>query len=142
MSATTTMIGNLTRDPELHDGGGRPSVHFKLAVTRQWRDGQGAWKKETSFFQCVLWGDAAPNVARSLRKGMRVLAHGRMNQQTFEAPNGAERRSTVEFVVEEIGPSLRFVEVAVREPGASGRAAPSAPPSIEDQLAQVGDEPF
>lgn len=120
---STTMMGNLVKDPELRQGrSGNQSVVFPLAVTRNWRDAEGRWHKDVSYFRCVLWGPAAVNVATSLAKGMRVVAFGRMGQQNYT--EGDARRSAVEFVVEDIGPSLRNATAVVTRAGSE--PAPSA----------------
>ena len=52
--------------------------------------------------------------ALSLTKGMRVLVVGRLEQRTWETEDG-ERRSKVEIVADEVGPSLRFATVEVHK---------------------------
>jgi single-strand DNA-binding protein len=45
---------------------------------------------------------------------MRVLVVGRLEQRTWETADG-ERRSKVEIVAEEVGPSLRFATAEVHK---------------------------
>jgi single-strand DNA-binding protein len=61
----------------------------------------------------VCWRELAENAALSLAKGMRVMVTGRLEQRSWETDDG-ERRSKVEIVAEEIGPSLRFATADVQ----------------------------
>ena len=109
MSSATTVIGNLTRDPEIrYTREGQASSTFGLAVTRRWQPrGSDTWEEATSFFDVVCWRDLAENVALSLAKGMRVVVSGRLEQHAWETDEG-DRRSRVEIVADDVGPSLRF----------------------------------
>jgi len=68
MSNTTTLSGNLTRDPEIrYTREGQASATFGLAVNRRWQSrGSDEWEEVTSFFEVVCWRDLAENVALSL----------------------------------------------------------------------------
>jgi single-strand DNA-binding protein len=111
---STTMSGNLTRDPEIrYSREGQPSASFGLAVSRRWLPkGSDEWEEATSFFDVVCWRDLAENVALSLVKGSRVVVTGRLEQRTWETEEG-NRRSRVELVAEDVGASLRFATAEV-----------------------------
>ena len=115
---TITIAGNLTRDPEIrYTRDGQASVTFALAVNRRWqKPGNKEWEESTSFFDVIAWRDLAEHVALSLGKGTRVLVIGRLEQRSWETEDG-ERRSRVELVAEEIGPSLRFATAEVQRAG-------------------------
>ena len=114
MSNATTLSGNLTRDPEIrYTREGQANATFGLAVTRRWQPrGSEEWEEATSFFDVVCWRGLAENVALSLVKGARVLVTGRLEQHSWETDNG-ERRTRVEVIADEVGPSLRFATVEV-----------------------------
>ena len=108
-----TIIGNLTRDPELRTlNNGSNVVNFTIAAserrfnrdTNQWEDG------DTLFLNCSAWDSPhaplASNIANSLAKGMTVLAQGRLAQRSYQAQDGTQR-TVVELRVDQIGPSLR-----------------------------------
>lgn len=117
MTATSTSVtGNLTRDPEIrYTREGQATTQMGVAVNRRWRNREtDEWEEATSFFDVVTWRDLAENAALSLTKGMRVVVIGRLEQRTWENEDG-ERRSKVEIVAEEIGPSLRFATVEVHK---------------------------
>jgi single-strand DNA-binding protein len=114
MSNTSTLSGNLTRDPEIrYSKDGQASATFGLAVNRRWQPrGSDTWEEATSFFDVVCWRELAENVALSLVKGARVIVSGRLEQHSWAAETG-ERRSRVEVTADEVGPSLRFATVEI-----------------------------
>lgn len=128
MSNTITVTGNLTRDPEVrYTRDGQASVQLGVAVNRRWQDRQTQqWEESTSFFDVVCWRDLAENTAMSLVKGARVVVTGRLEQRSWETELG-ERRSKVEIVAEEVGPSLRFATAEVHRHERSEDAAAPAP---------------
>ena len=79
MSNSTTICGNLTREPEIrYTKEGQATTQLGVAVNRRWQDKtSGEWQEATSFFDVVCWRDLAENVALSLSKGMRVVVTGR-----------------------------------------------------------------
>ena len=107
MTNSITVTGNLTRDPELRfTTGGRGVASFGLAVNRRYQQ-NGEWVEQVSFLNVVCWGDMGENVATSLTKGSRAIVTGRLEQRSWETPDG-EKRSVVEIVADEVGPSLRW----------------------------------
>ena len=123
---TVTIVGNLTRDPELrYTPSGQANASFGVAVNRRWQNRQtNEWEERVSFFNVVCWREMADNVAESLAKGARVVVTGRLEQRSWETDNG-EKRSVVEVVADEIGPSLRWATADVtkterREGGGGG----------------------
>ena len=127
-----TLAGNLTRDPELRfTPSGQATASFGLAVNRRWKDRQsGEWLEATSFFDVVCWHELAENVSESLAQGARVVVAGRLEQRSWETPEG-ERRSKVEVVADDLGASLRWSTVTLnknerRTPGDAPASARSS----------------
>lgn len=111
MNNTVTLVGNLTRDPELrYTAGGRGVASFGLAVSRRYQQ-NNEWVEQTSFFNVVCWGDLGENVAASLTKGSRAIVTGRLEQREWE--KDGEKRTTVEIVADEVGPSLRWAQAQI-----------------------------
>jgi single-strand DNA-binding protein len=112
--STVTVVGNLTRDPEIrYTTGGAAKASFGMAVSRRWQNRQSQeWEEQTSFFNVVCWREMAENVSESLGKGSRVVVTGRLEQRSWETENG-EKRSVVEIVADEVGPSLRWATAQV-----------------------------
>lgn len=120
---TVTLVGNLTRDPELRfTTGGRGVASFGLAVSRRYQQ-NGEWQEQTSYFNIVAWGQMGENAAATLTKGMRVLVTGRLEQREYTTREG-DKRTAIEINADEIGPSLRWataqVERTPREGGGGG----------------------
>jgi len=122
---TITLVGNLTRDPELRfTPSGLATATLGIAVNRRRQNQSGEWEEQTSFFNIVCWRDMAENVSQSLQKGARVLVTGRLEQRSYQTQDG-EKRSVIEVIADEIGPSLRWATAGVqkndrREPGDTG----------------------
>src|SRR3954449_3261000 len=148
---TVTLVGNVTRDPELrYTPSGQTVATFGLAVNRRWQNRQNQeWEEQVSFFDVKSWSGLAENVAESIQRGTRVIVTGRLEQRSWETDNG-EKRSKVEVVADEIAPSLRWATAQVqkieRQGGASGGGgnapAARAPALANEPPAYDGEEPF
>ena len=143
---TVTIVGNLTRDPELRfTPTGVAKATLGVAVNRRWQNRQtNEWEEVTSFFNVVCWREMAENVGESLRQGARVVVTGRLEQRSWETPEG-EKRSKIEIVADEIGPSLRWATCEVKK--ADRQRAPEAEPVGAPAAAaeggyDQGEEPF
>ena len=137
---TTTLSGNLTRDPEIrYTRDGQATTTFGLAVNRRWQNRQTQeWEEAVSFFDVVCWRDLAENVAMSLIKGSRVLVVGRLDQRTWETEEN-ERRSRVEITAEEVGASLRYATAVIskteRQTVDAELAEASSDASVNEEIA-------
>jgi single-strand DNA-binding protein len=122
------LVGNITRDPELRfTPTGQPTATFGLAVNRRWQNRQTQeWEEATSFFDVVCWREQAENAAESLARGSRVIVTGRLEQRSWETPDG-DKRSKVEVVADEIGPSLRWATAQITKNERRGPADGGAP---------------
>ncbi len=109
---SVTLVGNVTKDPELrYTTGGRGVASFGLAVNRRYQV-NGEWQEQVSFFNIVAWGDLGENAAASINKGNRVIVTGRLEQRSYETKEG-EKRSVTEVIADELGPSLRWAQVQI-----------------------------
>ena len=144
MDNTVTLVGNVTRDPEIrYTPSGQTIATLGLAVNRRWQNRQTQeWEEQTSFFDVKCWAQMAENVSESIQKGTRVIVTGRLEQRSWETDNG-DKRSKVEVVADEIAPSLRWATAQVqkidrRDGGGGGGSRPvaNAPSTYE------GEEPF
>ena len=103
-----TLMGNLTRDPELRQTPtGQSVTSFSLALNRSYKDGSGEWQEATDYIDCVCWGPLAERVAQYLSKGRRCLVQGRLQSRSWE--QDGQKRSKVEVVASDVtfldGPS-------------------------------------
>ena len=76
---SVTLVGNVTKDPELrYTTGGRGVASFGLAVNRRYQV-NGEWQEQVSFFNIVAWGDLG------VRKGAQVVNNGIFGTTEFSA---------------------------------------------------------
>jgi len=139
---TITVIGNLTNDPELRfTPSGSAVANFTIASTPRTFDRQSnEWKDgETLFLRSAVWREAAENVAESLTKGMRVIVSGRLKPRSYE--KDGEKRSVIEFEVDEIGPSLKYANAKVNRTQRSGGNGGSSQPAPDSNAGGWGSSP-
>ena len=88
-----TIIGNLTRDPELRQT--RDSIAvctFTVAVNR--RKAQGNGQPEADFFRVTAWRGLAENCGKYLKKGNKVAVVGSLQNRSYEDKDGIKRNVT------------------------------------------------
>ncbi|MFF0494371.1 single-stranded DNA-binding protein [Nocardia sp. NPDC004068] len=112
-----TVVGNLTQDPDLrYTPTGKTVTTVTVAQNPRIYDREsGQWKDgDAVFMRCNIWDTMAENVADSLTRGMRVVAHGQLKQRTYEGDDG-KRRWVTELLVDSIGPDLRYAIAKVNK---------------------------
>ena len=88
-----TIMGRLTRDPELRRTGNDIAVaSFTLAVDRDFAPKDGG-EKETDFIDCVAWRKTGEFVAKYFPKGRMAVVSGRLQIRTWTDKDGNKRRS-------------------------------------------------
>jgi len=108
-----TVVGNVTREPELrYTSGGQPVCKFGIAVNRRFTTAGGETVDEVDYFDVTAWRDLATHVAESVPVGCRVVVAGRLQQDRWET-DGGEKRSKVQITAEEVSVSLRFATAQV-----------------------------
>ena len=101
---TVTIVGNVTRDPELrYTPAGAAVANFGVAWNRKGQNDEDV----VSFFDVRCWRNLAENVSESISKGSSVIVYGRLDQRSWENQDG-ERRSKVEIVADDVAPSLKW----------------------------------
>lgn len=101
-----TLIGNLTRDPELKKTkSGASLTELGLAMNRSWTNEQGQKQEEVTFVDVTVWGKTAENAAQYLSKGRSVLVEGRLQLDTWVDSQSGQSRSRLRVVAE----SLQFL---------------------------------
>ena len=141
-----TIMGRLTRDPELRrTGSGTAVASFTLAVDRDY-SGKDGGEKETDFVDCVAWRQTGEFVSKYFTKGRMAVVSGRLQIRSWTDKDGNKRR-TAEVVADNVyfGDSKRDGEAtgsyAAPAPGYGGYSAPAAPASdfamLSDDDAQL-----
>lgn len=138
-----TLIGNVTRDPEMTTTtNGATKATIGLAVNRRWQNkATNEWEEQVSFFNIIAWREMADNVFNSVVKGQRIIVAGRLEQRSWTTDTD-EKRSIVEVIADEVGPSLRWATAeVVRNPKDGGPVVPR-PATVAHVLDHVDEEPF
>ena len=87
-----TIMGRLTRDPELRrTGSGIAVASFSLAVDRDYADDSG--ERSTDFIDCVAWRSTAEFVSKYFSKGRMAVVNGRLQIRTWKDRDGNNRRA-------------------------------------------------
>jgi len=145
---TVTVVGNVTRDPELRfTPNGAAVCSFGVAWNQKGRDGK---EDKVSFFDITCWQKLAENVSETLTKGSRVVVYGRLEQRSWETKEG-DRRSKVEIIADDVAPSLRWASAEITRNeftggdsnfgGSQGGGTPK-PVSNEPPAYNPDEEPF
>ena len=116
-----TIMGRLTRDPELRrTGSGTAVASFTLAVDRDFSPKDGG-ERETDFIDCVAWRQTGEFVSKYFAKGRMAVVTGRLQIRNWNDKDGNKRRSA-EVIAENVyfGDSKRD-----DQGGSSYSAAPS-----------------
>lgn len=96
-----TIMGRLTRDPELrYTQSQTPMASFTLAVDRDFGSRDGG-EKQTDFIDCVAWRSTAEFVSKYFQKGSMAVVSGRLQIRDWTDREGGKRRSA-EVVVDNI----------------------------------------
>ena len=96
-----TLMGNLTRDPELRQTPtGQNVTSFSLALNRSYKDSSGEWQEATDYIDIVCWGPLAERVAQYLSKGRRCLVQGRLQSRSWE--QDGQKRNKVEVLANDV----------------------------------------
>lgn len=97
-----TLIGNLTRDPELrYTPQGTAVCTIGLATNRDWKTDSGEKKEDVEFHRLVAWNKLAELCAKLLTKGRKIYVEGRLQTRKWKGQDEVER-STTEIVMSEM----------------------------------------
>ena len=96
-----TIMGRLTRDPELRrTGSGIAVASFTLAVDRDFSPKDGG-ERETDFIDCVAWRQTGEFVSKYFTKGSMAVVSGRLQIRSWTDKDGNKRR-TAEVVADNV----------------------------------------
>lgn len=89
-----TIMGRLTRDPELRrTGSGIAVASFTVAVDRDYASKEDG-ERETDFIDCVAWRQTGEFVSKYFTKGRMIVVDGRLQVRNWTDKDGNKRRST------------------------------------------------
>ena len=130
-----TIIGNLTRDPELHTtSDGKNVCNFSVAVNRKKKlDGQ----PDADFFRVSAWGKLGEICAKYLAKSRKVCVIGPVSVDTYTAQDGTTR-ANLEVYAEDV----EFLSPANGNSSSSGTETSVASSAGGFTAVETGELPF
>jgi len=141
-----TLMGNLTRDPELRQTpNGQNVTSLSLALNRSYKDQSGEWQEATDYVDIVAWGPLAERVSQYLNKGSRCLVQGRLQSRSWEQEG--QKRSKVEVLANDVtfldskgSSSSNGGDEVYDEPQSKPSSKKSA--KKDEVIEDIGDEPI
>jgi single-strand DNA-binding protein len=112
-----TLVGNLTRDPEIrYVGSGAAVAKFSLAINSRSKE-----KDETMYVDIIAWDKLAETCNTYLKKGMSVLIDGRLSIRSYETKEGEKRKAT-----EVVANTMQMLDKANGDRNGAATPAPAA----------------
>jgi single-strand DNA-binding protein len=140
MSASLTITGNLTADPELRfTPNGKALATFTVVTSKSSKKPDGTWENlDTTFWDVKAWGKIAENCADTLSKGMSVIVVGTALQENWDDKVSGAKRSKIAVTAWNIGVDLKRHTVAqVSTPNRADSFA--TPPALDPWSAPLSD---
>jgi len=139
-----TLMGNLTRDPELRTTPTGQSVcSFSLALNRQWKDKDGQQQEAVDYIDVTAWAGLGERVAQYCTKGKPVLVSGRLQSRSWE--QDGQKRNKVEVLAQDV----TFLGSAAdgggrNESGGSSSVASTSSKKKDEDIVidEISDEPI
>lgn len=121
MINNVTLVGRLTRDPELKYTQQNTAVaNFTLAVNRRFKSASG--EREADFINCVIWKTGAENLSNWGKKGMLIGVTGSIQVRSYEDNSGKRI-----YVTEVLADNFQMFESRQERENAGNRQAVQAP---------------
>ncbi len=134
-----TLMGNLTRDPELRQiPSGQSVCSFSLALNRSYKGSDGNWQEAVDYVDVVAWANLGERVSQYMKKGSPVLVSGRLQSRQWE--QDGQKRSKLEVVAVDV----TFIGNK-NDDGGGNQSYQSSPKSSKKEdvvVNDIGDEPI
>lgn len=143
-----TLVGRLTRDPEVRTtNSGATVASISIATNSFWTDKNGQKQETTEFHNIVLFGKVAEVAGQYLVKGQEAFFEGRLQTRTYTGKDNVERRTT-EVVASEMqfgakpqgGGSSQGNYGGAKPVAATAAAATAVPPKNSPAPAPIMEE--
>lgn len=131
-----TLLGNITRDPEIkYLQGGTAVCELSLATNRVYKTESGEKRDEVTFVDITFFGNAAKVIGEYVKKGSQLFIQGRLKMDSWEdAPTGKRRQK-----LKVIGDKFQFLGGKSRDDQSGGTRQergqePDIEPSADDDI--------
>jgi single-strand DNA-binding protein len=88
-----TIIGRLTRDPEMRSAGSSEVCGMRIASSGSRKNAEGDWEDVPNYFDVSVFGKTAENCGKYLSKGSRVCIAGKLRWREWKDKDGNNRQS-------------------------------------------------
>ena len=126
-----TLVGRLTRDPELKAlPSGQQMCSFSLATSSNYKDRDGKAVESTEYHNVIVFGASAENCARYLLKGQIALVEGRLQTRSWDKDGVKQYRTEI------LADRVQF------GPKSGGETSTTKVPDYPDDVINPEDIPF
>jgi single-strand DNA-binding protein len=130
-----TIIGNLTRDPELKSlPSGVKVASFSVATNRVWYDQNKQKQEATDYHNIVAFGRPAETIAQYMKKGSSIYVEGRLQTRSWEQDGKKNYRTEIIAEKFQFGPKAGGTGMGAAQQSPSSPSSPSdeqEPPAID-----------
>ncbi len=135
-----TVLGNLTRDPELKDlPNGTKVVNLSMATNRTWKDTNGSKQEAVDYHSVAAFGKQAEVIAQYCKKGGQIYVEGRMTTRSWDDATTGKKQYKTEIILEnfQFGTSKREGEGGYTPASPTSEGAAKEAPKFEDNLGSI-----
>ncbi|MFV0246445.1 MAG: single-stranded DNA-binding protein [Mycoplasmatales bacterium] len=105
MVNNVTLVGRITKDPEVRATGSGSVCSFSLAINRNFKNAQGEY--DADFVNCVAFNATAQNIQQYVSKGNILAVSGRIQTRNYDNNQGQRV-----YVTEVIANTVSFIETS------------------------------
>jgi len=132
-----TVIGNLTRDPELRKlPNGTDVASFSIATNESYKDKDGKKVESVQYHNCVAFGKAGELIAQYVTKGSSLYVQGKLNTSSWDDKDSGKKMYKTEIVVRDFQFGAKKATATTTASTATDKA-PEAPVEYpEEEMSQ------
>lgn len=132
-----TILGNLTRDPELKSlPNGTKVANFSVATNRTWKDGNGQKQEAVDYHNVVAFAKPAELIDQYCKKGNQIYVEGRLTTRSWDDQTTGKKAYRTEIILE----NFQFGNKGTGAPTGAGEAKSepdTSAPKFEDNLGTI-----
>lgn len=98
-----TILGNVTRDPEIRStAGGTIVANFSVATNERRKDAQGEWQDYPEYHNLLAFTRTAEIVRDYVKKGNKLYVEGKIQTRNWDDKTSGEKKYRTEIIVNEL----------------------------------------